>query len=249
MEVPKVFISYSHDSIEHKKWILSLAIRLRNNGIDAILDQFELKPGDDIPSFMEKYLSNCNKILMVCTENYVSKANTGTGGVGYEKMIITSNLMKNIDENKIIPIIRQLNPSNVPTFLKTKLHINFHNDSDFEFSYDELVRTIHNTPLFVKPPVGNNPFKPIEKVNQEENITLIDKIMKLVIDDYAIRSNPSDRYIDTSVIMNELEISRILAEVTAGKVVSLGLVQWKNVNERIVITEKGKLYAIEKGLA
>lgn len=54
MDVPKVFISYSHDSIKHKQWVLNLATRLRNNGIDAILDQFELKPGDDIPHFMEK---------------------------------------------------------------------------------------------------------------------------------------------------------------------------------------------------
>jgi hypothetical protein len=126
MTVPKVFISYSHDTIQHKKWVLELAIRLRNNGIDAILDQFELQPGDDIPHFMETHLSDCNKILMVCTENYVTKANKGEGGVGYEKMIITSSLMKRIDENKVIPIIRQVDSGNVPTFLKSKFYINFY---------------------------------------------------------------------------------------------------------------------------
>jgi hypothetical protein len=51
MSIPKVFISYSHDSQGYKKWVLELAVRLRNNGIDAILDQFELKAGDDIPRF------------------------------------------------------------------------------------------------------------------------------------------------------------------------------------------------------
>jgi TIR domain len=54
MIIPKAFISYSHDTLEHKKWILELATRLRNNGIDAILDQFELQPGDDVPHLMEK---------------------------------------------------------------------------------------------------------------------------------------------------------------------------------------------------
>lgn len=249
MIVPKVFISYSHDSIDHKKWVINLASRLRNNGIDAILDQFELKPGDDIPHFMETNLADSDKILMICTENYVAKANNGTGGVGYEKMIITSNLMKRIDENKIIPIIRQLDPSNVPTFLKTKLYVNFYNELDFEFSYDELVRTIHNTPLFVKPPVGNNPFKIIEKINQEENITLLDEIMRLAIDDYSTQSNPSERYIDTSMILQKFQISRILAEITASKIVKLGLLDWAILNERLVLTEKGKLYAIEKGMA
>jgi hypothetical protein len=49
MKIPKVFISYSHDSQEHKKWGLDLATRLRNNGVDAIIDQWELRAGDDLP--------------------------------------------------------------------------------------------------------------------------------------------------------------------------------------------------------
>ncbi|WP_370457663.1 SEFIR domain-containing protein [Rufibacter sp. XAAS-G3-1] len=35
----KVFISYSHDSNNHKDWVLQLATRLRLNGVDVILDQ------------------------------------------------------------------------------------------------------------------------------------------------------------------------------------------------------------------
>ncbi len=42
MIIPKAFISYSPNSLEHKKWILELAIQLRNNGFDTILNQFEL---------------------------------------------------------------------------------------------------------------------------------------------------------------------------------------------------------------
>lgn len=56
-KIPQVFISYSHDSLEHKQWVLELATRLRANGIDAILDQWDLKPGDDLPKFMEVNLA------------------------------------------------------------------------------------------------------------------------------------------------------------------------------------------------
>ena len=38
MSIPKVFISYSHDTQEHKKWVLDLATRLRGGGVDAIID-------------------------------------------------------------------------------------------------------------------------------------------------------------------------------------------------------------------
>jgi hypothetical protein len=57
MKIPKVFISYSHDSQEHKKWVLDLATRLRNNGVDAIIDQWALRAGDDLPHFMETHLA------------------------------------------------------------------------------------------------------------------------------------------------------------------------------------------------
>ena len=97
MNPPRVFISYSHDSASHKEWVLNFATTLRNRGIDAVLDQWDLKPGDDIPHFMETELSRSDFVIMVCTESYVEKANAGQGGVGYEKMIMTSSLLKKID--------------------------------------------------------------------------------------------------------------------------------------------------------
>ena len=168
MKIPKVFVSYSHDSQDHKKWVLDLATRLRNTGIDAVIDQWELKPGDDLPRFMEQHLATCDYVLMVCTNKYVEKANAGLGGVGYEKMIITSDLIKRIDSNKVIPLIRQHGTRDVPTFLKTKLFIDFSKPDDFEFSYDELIRTLHNAPLYKKPEIGNKPFEAVEKIPPEK---------------------------------------------------------------------------------
>jgi len=41
---PRVLISYSHDSREHEARVLALADRLRDDGVDAILDQYESFP-------------------------------------------------------------------------------------------------------------------------------------------------------------------------------------------------------------
>ncbi len=103
---------------------MDFAIRLRNSGIDAILDQWELQPGDDLTHFMEQNLAAADRVLMICTDKYVEKANSGVGGVGYEKMIVTSDLLKSIDSNKVIPIIRQAGTRSVPTFLKTNADSN-----------------------------------------------------------------------------------------------------------------------------
>ncbi len=41
---PKVFISNSHDSPEHIDRVLALANRLRADGVDAEVDQYEINP-------------------------------------------------------------------------------------------------------------------------------------------------------------------------------------------------------------
>jgi hypothetical protein len=103
---PRVFFSYSHDSDTHKDWVLALATRLVANGVDVLLDQWDLTLGSDLPRFMESGLTTADRVVSICTEPYVEKANSGKGGVGYEKMILTAQLMKNIASDRIIEGVR-----------------------------------------------------------------------------------------------------------------------------------------------
>ena len=243
MAIPKVFISYSHDSQEHKKWVLDFATRLRNTGVDAIIDQWELKPGDDLPHFMEKHLADSDRVLMICTDRYVEKANAGKGGVGYEKMIITADLLKSIDSNKVIPIIRQNGTHDVPTFLKSKLFIDFSSQDEFEFSYDELIRALHNAPLFIKPPVGNSPFTPVEKMQQERAGDAIREVMAIVVADFEHGVDYSN-YLD---VLQRISVSRVMLDRLILEAKGNGLIT-QDSDKDIRITEKGKHYAIEHKL-
>src|SRR5947208_15393071 len=101
---PKVFLSYSHDSELHKDWVHTLATRLVANGVDVLLDQWDLTLGSDLARFMESGLTGADRVLAICTSQYVAKANAGRGGVGYEKMILTAKLMQNVTEDRIIPV-------------------------------------------------------------------------------------------------------------------------------------------------
>ena len=243
MAIPKVFLSYSHDSQEHKKWMLELATRLRSNGIDAIIDQFDLKPGDDVPHFMETNLESSDKILMVCTERYVEKANKGKGGVGYEKMIITSTLLKNIDENKIIPIIRQGYSVDLPTFIKTKLYINFSNSDDFETSFDDLVRTIHDSPLFEKPPIGNNPFQPVKKEQLDGDNDFVNLVLKTLIE-----TQDNGSYANIDDVADKLKISYALSKVGLIKLIRLHYAVWYMPEKSASVTNEGLMMAYENKL-
>ncbi|WP_105620069.1 toll/interleukin-1 receptor domain-containing protein [Vallitalea okinawensis] len=244
MNIPKTFISYSHDSQEHKKWVLDLATRLRYTGVDAIIDQWELKAGDDIPSFMEKNLNNADYILMICTERYVEKANFGSGGVGYEKMIITSELLSDIDNNKVIPIIRQYGTYHVPTFLKTKMFIDFSNDDSFEYSFDELIRRLHNSPLFEKPEIGNNPFQPINESRPNRKGDTLLELMKIVVNHFELSTKD---YMDYEFIVREMGVSRIYLDLVIEEAIDEGLVEQSSYKS-LYITNKGKQYAIQHKL-
>lgn len=159
MESPSVFISYSHDSQQHKDWILKLATDLRSNGVDATLDQWDLAPGQDISAFMQHGVADSDRVILICTNNYVQKAEGGTGGVGYERLIVTSELVQNIDTKKFIPIVRN-NDSEIktPVFIGPRLYIDFSDDVSYQIKVEELLREIHGVPASVKPPLGPNPF-------------------------------------------------------------------------------------------
>jgi hypothetical protein len=158
MDAPKVFISYSHDSKLHKAWVLKLGSDLRAKGVDVVLDQWDLVPGQDAGLFMERNISEAYRVVMVCSSAYVEKAEGGVGGVGYERLIVTSEIIQSIDTIKFIPILRESGGSNkIPSFLGTRLYIDFDHE-DYDEKLDELIRVVHGAPAAIKPPLGPNPF-------------------------------------------------------------------------------------------
>ncbi|MEY2195729.1 SEFIR domain-containing protein [Neobacillus sp. BF23-41] len=96
-KVPKVFISYSWSSEEHKKWVLNLAEKLvSESGVDVILDL-----GHDRFQFMEESIKLADKVLVICDKTYCEKANGRLGGVGTETIIITPSVYKDIKQDTL----------------------------------------------------------------------------------------------------------------------------------------------------
>jgi hypothetical protein len=156
---PRAFISYSHDSPEHKAWVLKLGSDLRGMGVDVVLDQWDLVPGQDVSLFMQMGIAEADRVVLVCSSAYVSKSEQGTGGVGYERLIVTADVVQSIDTIKFIPILRGANPEKkLPVFLGSRLYIDFENDSDYDARLVELAREIHGAPAVSKPALGPNPF-------------------------------------------------------------------------------------------
>lgn len=159
IEKPNVFISYSHDNEEHKNWVLKLATNLVSHGVDVILDQWDLRLGNDLGFFMEQGLTNSHLVLCICSENYVMKSNGRSGGTGYESSIITQSLLSDANREHIICIVRNnTTTQKVPIPLGSKRYIDFTNDENYLVNYKELLERIYDRDKVKKPILGQNPF-------------------------------------------------------------------------------------------
>ncbi len=154
---PKVFISYSHDSQEHKKRVLELANRLCREGIDCHIDQYEIAPPEGWPQWMEKQIAWADYVVVVCTETYErrfsGREEPGKGlGAAWEGAIITQQLYDNAGNNdKFIPVhFSPGDAQHIPEPLRptTRYHV------ETEDGYESLYRHLTHQPPVVKPPLG-----------------------------------------------------------------------------------------------
>lgn len=201
------------------------------------MDQWDLKPGDDLPEFMEQNLESADYAIMVCTKRYVEKANAGEGGVGYEKMIMTSSSLKKISDNKVIPIVRENSEPKVPTFLKSKLYIDFSKEEDIEFALDELLRAVLNAPLFVKPDIGKSPFRPLSEARPDRTS---DGIKELMITFVRALNNSTQQNLHYVELIKTSTMPRILLDKYFNEAEKKGLVSKSTLY--IHITDKGFQY-------
>lgn len=166
----KVFVSYSHDSKEHKEKVRHMADVLREQyNLNVIGDFYdEDNPaGGQLPDLMEK-IRSCDNVLCILSPLYKIKANEGKGGVGYEKTIITDELFHNIGSDKFIPVlfIEDVKFKDcVPDFLTSTRKALLRSASASHDSFiEEIARSIWVLPKKPKPPLGKNKLLSAESV-------------------------------------------------------------------------------------
>jgi hypothetical protein len=108
----RVFISYSHDSDEHRERVLQLSERLRQDGFDTQLDRYvNGTPSEGWPRWMMNGLDDAAFVLVVCTETYYRRfrghEEPGVGkGVDWEGALITQEIYKARSKTvKFVPVM------------------------------------------------------------------------------------------------------------------------------------------------
>ena len=156
---PATFISYSWDDDAHRSWVRDLASRLRGDGVDVLLDQWHVAPGDQLPAFMERAIRDNQFVLIVCTPGYKSRSDERKGGVGYEGDVITGEVATQQNHRKYIPVLRAGDWSGAaPSWVAGKYFIDLRGEPYSEVHYADLLATLHGERPQA-PPLGARPSK------------------------------------------------------------------------------------------
>jgi hypothetical protein len=154
---PKVFISYSHDTIAHQERVLALADRLRADGVDAEIDQYNTSPPEGWPLWCERQIEDADFVLMVCTETYHRRVKgdeeRGKGlGVVWEAGIIRQILYDaGAVGDKFVPVLfSDASPEQIPRPIKSATRYVI----DTEDGYEELYRRLTGQPRLLRPALG-----------------------------------------------------------------------------------------------
>lgn len=154
---PIVFISYSQDSVSFADKVLSFSNRLRREGIDAILDQYEEAPSEGWPRWMESSINKADYVIVVGSKGYYDKiygnVEQGNGrGVKWEGNLIYQKLyMSDSINEKYIPVVFAENDLEyIPTPLQGSTYYNVSDDVRF----DKLYWRLRGVTAKEKPPLG-----------------------------------------------------------------------------------------------
>lgn len=164
----EVFISYSHDSAEHIKEVLALANRLRSEGVDCIIDQYESSPPEGWPRWMDKKVRESKYVLMICTKIYycrvMGEEQHGKGlGVRWEGNFIYQHLYNAGAINyRFVPVL--MSSDHLP-HIPTPVQGASYYDLSAPTGFDDLYLRLTDQPKVQKPELGKRrplPQKPVK---------------------------------------------------------------------------------------
>jgi hypothetical protein len=133
-----------------------------SDGVDVVLDIWDLKEGDDKYAFMETMVTDesVTHVLVFSDSEYAAKADARKAGVGTESQIISREVYSKVQQSKFIPVVCEFDGSGepfLPTFLKSRIWIDFSSPEAANENWEQLIRFLYGKPAHEKPTLGKPP--------------------------------------------------------------------------------------------
>lgn len=180
MKQLRVFISYAHESDAHNERVFELSERLRSEGVDCYIDQYEVSPPDGWPRWSRNQIKQADFVLVMPTETYERRfegsESRGTGaGAKWEGAIITQELYDSEGSNtKFIPIVFDAEDiKHIPTEMRGGTYYIVTSETE----YDDLYRHLTNQPKAVKRELGR--LRSLPAKSRKETFTSNDPVIEM----------------------------------------------------------------------
>lgn len=203
---PKVFVS--HASEDKERFVTSFATKLRENGVDAWLDKWEMLPGDSlVDKIFEEGLKDSDAIIIVLSKFSVDKP--------WVREELNASIVSKVSKGtKIIPIV--LDDCNVPESLNSTLWESVSDLNNYDSNLKRVLSAIFD--IKNKPSLGSFPAYVASKYIEADGLNKADSLVlkkscEYVIenDDYSIIpkllfGNGESLGLNRSIIKDSLEV-------------------------------------------
>lgn len=182
----------SHSSHDKERFVEPFARRLRERGIDAWLDKWEMLPGDSlVDKIFEEGLKDAAAFVIV-----LSHASVNSEWV--RKELNTATVHSIEKGTKLVPIV--LDDCEIPACLKDKVYEKICDLSAYAAEFDRIAASIENRIL--KPALGVPPNYVVESFPQVPGLEHQDIAVLKALGDYVLQKN---RYLTEYVQGKDLQ--------------------------------------------
>src|SRR6266436_5382036 len=175
-EHPKVFVS--HASEDKDRFVRAFATKLREKGIEAWVDEWEIYPGDSlVQKIYEAGIGAAHAVLIVLSRNSVNKP--------WVKDELDISVIRKIEEGmRIIPVV--LDDCTIPTALRATLHVRIPDLNNFDAQLNSVVDTLYGRSK--KPALGSAPAYIQNPIEQIPGLSRVDSLLLKMVGDKAIEN-------------------------------------------------------------
>jgi hypothetical protein len=174
---PKVFIS--HASEDKPRFVTAFATKLRENGVDAWLDRWEMLPGDSlVDKIFEEGLKDAQAVIIVLSSFSVTKP--------WVSEELNASMVARISKGtKIIPVV--IDDCDVPEALKSTLWERVPDSSDFEEPLRRILAAIFD--VRERPDIGDPPGFVREATASIDGMSSVDSLVLKRAAEYELVNN------------------------------------------------------------
>lgn len=174
---PKIFVS--HASEDKERFVTNFATKLRENGVDAWLDKWEMLPGDSlVDKIFEEGLKEAQAVIIVLSNYSIKKP--------WVREELNASIVAKLSKGtKIIPIV--LDDCEVPQSLTSTLWESIPDLKNYDQNFKRVLSSIFGATD--KPALGKAPAHTTSVYHEIGGLTKADNLVLKESCEYAIENN------------------------------------------------------------